>query len=78
MSKKEANYVESDIVTARIDGMICRAEEAGLEKGREEGREEGIKSNKIETARNMINKGFSVDDIVEITGLSEKSILSFK
>ena len=88
MSKEEANYVEKDIVTARIDGMICRAEEAGLEKGREEGLEkglekgreegleEGIKSTKIETARNMFKKGFSVEDIVEITGLSEKSILN--
>ena len=61
-------------MTARIDGMICRAEEAGFEKGREE----CIKSNKIKTARIMFDKGFSVDDIVEITGLSEKSILSFK
>lgn len=80
MSKEEANYVEKDIVTARIDGMICRAEEAGLEKGlekgREEGLEEGIKSTKIETARNIFKKGFSVEDIVEITGLSEKSILN--
>ena len=61
-----------DVVTARIDGMICRAEEAGFEKGREE----GIKSNKIKTARIMFDKGFSVEDIVEITGLSEKSILN--
>lgn len=82
MSKKEARYVEKDIVNARIDGMICRAEKAGIEKGREEGREEGIKkgieSNKVETARNMFKKGFSIEDIVEITGLSKKSILNIK
>jgi len=98
MSKKEINEIESDIVIARIDGMICRAEQAGMEKGIKEGIEKGIKEGmnegiekgikegmekgmnegKLETARNMMKKGFAVKDIAEITGISEKNILNIK
>jgi predicted transposase/invertase (TIGR01784 family) len=56
--------LKRDIVTARIDGMICRAEKAGVEEG------------KLETARNMLEKGFPIEDIVDVTGLSEKDILN--
>ena len=37
---------------------------------REEGREEGI----VTTAKNALTKGFSIDDIHEITGLDIKAI----
>ena len=36
MSAQEVVDLRRDIVNARIDGMICRAEEAGIKKGREE------------------------------------------
>jgi predicted transposase/invertase (TIGR01784 family) len=53
-----------------------------LRDEREEGREEGIKIGeeigekkaKIETAKNMLKKGFEIDVIVEITGLKRKEI----
>ena len=60
LSSQEVIDLKRDIVTARIDGMLCRAEKAG----------------KLETARNMLEKGFSLDDIVDVTGLSEKDILN--
>ena len=48
MSTKEVVNLERDIVNARIDGMICRAEESGIRKGRQEGmqagRQEGMNS----------------------------------
>lgn len=37
MSAQEVVDLEKDIVNARIDGMICRAEESGIRKGRKEG-----------------------------------------
>lgn len=72
MSAQEIIDLRRDIVNARIDGMLCRAEEAGMEVGRQEGMEAG----KLETARNMLKKGFSIDDIVEITGLAREDVLN--
>lgn len=42
----------------------------GQEKGKKEGKKEGIK----ETARKMLEKGYKIEEIIEITGLSEKEI----
>jgi predicted transposase/invertase (TIGR01784 family) len=41
-----------------------------MEKGLEKGRAEG----KMETARNMKSKDFSIADIADITGLTKKEI----
>lgn len=38
----------------------------------------GIEKGKIEAARNMIEEGFSIGQIVRITGLSEEIILNLK
>jgi predicted transposase/invertase (TIGR01784 family) len=46
----------------------------GLEKGMEKGLSKGRKEEKIEIARNMKAKGFTTENIVEITGLSEKEV----
>jgi len=52
------------------------------EKGREEGIKEGIKEGeikgKMETARAALKKGLPVDIIVEITGLTEETVLKLK
>jgi predicted transposase/invertase (TIGR01784 family) len=37
-------------------------------------RDEGRKEGKIETAKNMLKKGFEIDLIVELTGLNRKEI----
>jgi len=44
--------------------------------GRQEGRQEGEANEKRRIARKMRDKGSSVSDIVEITGLSESEINS--
>jgi len=45
---------------------------------REEGREEGRLEGKLEDARNALRKGFSPEDIAEITGLPLDTILKLK
>ena len=44
------------------------------QKGRAEGRAEGVRVKALETARRMKDKGFSVEDIAEITDLSTGEI----
>lgn len=46
--------------------------EKGMEKGREEGKEEAL----LQTARNLLEVGVSIADIVKATGLSEEQILA--
>ena len=70
MSSRGGIDLKKDIVSARIDGMLCRAEKKGMEAGMEAGRDAG----KLETARNMLDKGFEIEDIIDVTGLSEKDI----
>ncbi|MBO4850162.1 MAG: Rpn family recombination-promoting nuclease/putative transposase [Prevotella sp.] len=71
------------ILTAKADGFaegraeghaVGRAE--GRAEGRVEGRAEGIEETNFKTATRMKQKGFSVDDIAEITGLSKEQIAS--
>ena len=45
-----------------------------IENGREEGRREGRSEAIIETAENMLNKNYPIDDIAEITGLPLEKI----
>ena len=46
----------------------------GLEEGRKEGLEEGRKEERLRSARTMKAKGFSTEDIAEITGLAPEEI----
>ena len=55
--------------------MILNPVERYVEK---KGIEKGIEKGKIEAARNMIEEGFSIGQIVRITGLSEEIILNLK
>ncbi|MDD3685229.1 MAG: Rpn family recombination-promoting nuclease/putative transposase [Bacteroidales bacterium] len=49
--------------------------EKGIEKGRKEGRKEGITETMQKVAANALKKGMSIDDIIELTGLSKEEIL---
>ena len=70
--------IQNDVInTAKNDGFAEGLEEGraegraeGREEGREEGRAEGRMNEKYENARKMKSKGFSLEDISEITGLS--------
>ncbi|MBN2651175.1 MAG: hypothetical protein JXR63_02245, partial [Spirochaetales bacterium] len=46
----------------------------GISRGREVGRKEGRKEGQIESALNMLAKGFDLTDISDISGLSLKEI----
>ena len=60
---------------ARDEGKYEGLKE-GLAKGLEQGRTEGEHAKAIDTARRMKAKGFTVEDIEEITGLDIKQINS--
>jgi predicted transposase/invertase (TIGR01784 family) len=49
----------------------------GLQKGLQEGLEKGEFKAKIETAKKMKKKGYSIKDICEITGLSKKDLKKY-
>ena len=78
MSSRGVIDLKKDIVSARIDGMLCRAEKRGMEAGMEAGIDKG----KLETARNMLDarnmleRGFALEDICDVTGLCEEDILN--
>jgi predicted transposase/invertase (TIGR01784 family) len=50
------------------------AEKKAAEKGRAEGLAEGRAEEKLENARRMKSKGYPLDDIVDITGLTIEEI----
>ncbi len=54
--------------------LEIQAREEGRKEGIEEGIKKGIKKGVIETAKNGIKLGLSVDDIQSLTGLSKKEI----
>ena len=55
---------------AVMEGQYLEGMEKGMEKGRAEGRAEGV----LATARKMKTKGFSLEDIADVTGLSPEEI----
>ena len=68
-SRKDMWDYFSTMKTAKDKGI-----KEGLEKGRAEGLAEGINTANRENARRMKAKGFAVEDIAEITGLSIEDI----
>ncbi|HRP68877.1 MAG TPA: Rpn family recombination-promoting nuclease/putative transposase, partial [Turneriella sp.] len=61
------------VIAEKGDVAMSTAElliERGIEKGIEKGIERGVEKNKLETARRMLDKGLSLNDILEITALS--------
>jgi predicted transposase/invertase (TIGR01784 family) len=50
----------------------------GKQEGKQEGLEEGAKKAKLEDARKMVAKGYPIDDICEITGLSRDEVERLK
>uniref|UniRef100_UPI0009C0336F hypothetical protein n=1 Tax=Leptospira weilii TaxID=28184 RepID=UPI0009C0336F len=46
----------------------------GMRQGIEKGIEKGIEQEKLETAGKMLKKGIDLNTILEITGLTEKTL----
>ena len=66
---------------ARMEGLAEGMEKGmekgmaeGMEKGMAEGMEKGRKSQAVETAKLMKEKGYNVADIAELTGLQPETI----
>ena len=57
---------------------IKEGREEGIKEGREEGIKEGREDAKLEFALNLLNNGYSIDEAVKLTGLTEKDILNAK
>lgn len=74
MSAQEAKLLKQDILDARIDGMICRAEDAAMKEGIEIGIERGIEKGE----RNIILKlleDMTPEEVSEKTAVSLEEIL---
>jgi predicted transposase YdaD len=61
-----------------FDELRMKLIEQGREQGREEGREQGIEQGLRKIALNMIARGYSDEQIVEITNLSVKRIQALR
>ena len=53
-----------------IEKGIVKGREEGIEKGIEKGREEAI----LSVAKRMLKKGRSVEEVADLTGLSEEIV----
>ncbi|MGE5343468.1 MAG: hypothetical protein ACM3SY_18520 [Candidatus Omnitrophota bacterium] len=53
---------------------VTSFERVGRRKGIKEGKKEGIKEEKIQVAIRMINAGFPIENIANISGLTEKEV----
>ena len=57
-----------------IEKGLEKGRKEGLKKGLEEGRKEGIEIERLKNARGMKAKGYPLEDIAQITGLSVEEI----
>jgi predicted transposase/invertase (TIGR01784 family) len=80
MEETNQSEVEFMIMNLEVtlDEMQQQAEARGVEKGKAEGLKEGELRKAIDTARVALKKGFSIDDIVEITGLDKNIVQKLK
>ena len=56
------------------NSRMYEAEQKGLEKGLQKGIEEGSINKSIEIAKKMLEKNMSIEEIMEITSLSQQEI----
>ena len=49
--------------------LIEQGRQEGLQKGRQEGRQEGRREALLQTARKLLARGMSLDEVVEMTDL---------
>nr|WP_216366391.1 Rpn family recombination-promoting nuclease/putative transposase [Geobacillus sp. BMUD] len=73
METKEAKKVMDLIVSYEQRGM-----EKGIEKGMEKGMEKGIEKGRMDVAKRMLEKGYDVPTICELTGLPVEAVEKLK
>ena len=57
-----------------LDGLVRKGRNQGLR----EGRRKGLMQGRLESARRMLARGFSVADVVDLTGLPEADVRKLK
>ncbi len=81
----EATEIDPEMILRRVPMLPDRAKETimttaeklrkqGKQEGKQEGLEEGEKKAKLEDARRMLERGYPLDDICDITGLSREEV----
>lgn len=76
LTKKEVNRVLKKIPEGRE--IVMTLAELYRKEGEQRGIEKGIEKAKLEVVKNSLQIGFSIDDIVRITGLSKEEIEKVK
>ena len=72
-------YVADDETQGELNKWdIEIATNKGIEQGKKEGIEQGRKEEKIETAKKLLAKNRSLEEIMELTELSEQEIMQLK
>lgn len=72
-----AAYISRDKELRDLYNLQRQAEDAfdeGRQEGRQEGRKEGRQEANLETARNLLSSGLSIEQIVKATGLSVSDV----
>jgi predicted transposase/invertase (TIGR01784 family) len=72
-SLKYYRDLKNSLDTAKDEG-VAKGIEIGFEKGIEQGIEKGL----VKVAKNALNKGMSIAEIIEITGLTAEQIKALK
>ena len=64
---------DTDIAVQREESLRIGIQQ-GIQQGIRQGKSLGLIEGKIETARNLLSMGLSIDDIIKATGLSKQEI----
>lgn len=73
-----ARFTQSQVLSYEDSLKYYRDLKNSLDTARGEGKMEGIKEGRIEIAKKALEKGLSINDIIELTGLSEDEIKRIK
>ena len=57
-----------------LEQGIQRGLEQGIQRGKQEGFKEGLHQKAVETAKNLLTIGLSMEDIAKATGLSREEV----
>ena len=75
-NREYGKYMEENSMI--LDPIERYMRDEAIKQGIEQGIEQGVLIAKLDTAKNMLDEGMSVDLIVRVTGLSEEDILNVK
>lgn len=72
--KERERYLAAGRYESGRISMIHESEQQGLERGIRQGKQEGAHQKAIETAKNLLNIGLSIENIAKATGLNIQEI----